>query len=463
MRRSRRSESKRTHSISRGLARMASVIGWRRERSISPRPSLPSLPAAPESERGFTSRTGRYEQHHGGRGDALSPSRKAEPVRARPAHVHAVGRHLEKLRDLGPHGFAMRRDLRSLGDDDGVHVPDGKSAPPRHVADAGEQPPLSAPSRARPCPGKTRRGKRARRRRGSRRRSREGAASPSECPFSPAGCGTSIPPRRRGRPPRTGARRSRSRRGRCSSVCPHLFIRSARIASASSRSSGVVTLKPSLEIGAIATGMPRRSQSAASSVASSSERENPAQDLLAKRLRRGGRPQARAVDRGRDPASLDLLHRVDDRRRGDRGAVFFRRPHASGRFRRGDQRPRGVMDADDVLRRGSERRESAPDRFGPRRASGNGDLAGAEEGSQVRQPFGRPGDHDAPDAAGPEHFERGSEERTAAESHQGLWLAAPEPGAGARGGDDRDPGHRPRAVRRRGSLSLSPSGDRRPR
>ena len=220
----------------------------------------------------------------------------------------------------------------------------------------------------------------------------------------------------------------------------HVRLR-ARIASASSRSSGVVIFRVNRETGTMATGSPSLSQSAASSVASWPDASAFLQDAGAKRLGRRGAEEIRAVHRLEDPPVRDALDRVHDRRGGDRRAGLFRRaknrPDLAGR----DEGPRRVVDRDDVPVAELEGLAAEPHRRGPRRPSPDDLRARALQPLEVGDPVGRRDHHGPREVRRRERIERPGKQRFAGEGNERFRLRAPEPASRAGGDDDEQVRH----------------------
>ena len=119
---------------------MASVIGWRRKRSIPPRASLPSLPAAPDSERGFTSR-----HEPAGTSSTTAVAAIPSPRPGNPSPFELVPRTFTRSGGTSRNSAILSRMASRYGAIFGASAMTTastfptQSAPPRRVADAGEQ------------------------------------------------------------------------------------------------------------------------------------------------------------------------------------------------------------------------------------------------------------------------------------------------------------------------------------
>ena len=216
---------------------------------------------------------------------------------------------------------------------------------------------------------------------------------------------------------------------------PRRTSRPASTASASSRSSGRVTLKASSAPGTTTTRPPRRSTSPASSVASpaSGPPYADSRTVAPEALRGLHGAQRRPVDgRHHRAVGTDLLDGVDDREAGHHGvgAAPHRRDH------RVDQRARHQRAGRVVHQHDLDRRREHGQRPAYRVAAGVTAVDDDQLGAVVRRgehrahlvgTSRRHGDHDEVDRPGREGAHRVGEHRLAAERVQGLGAADPEP------------------------------------
>ena len=369
---------------------------------------------------------------------------KAEAVGARAADVDREASTPRSSAIRARMAGAVRSDPRGLRDDDGVDVADPPAssrarAPARMHEKAGAVGALPGGVAVGEELAEGRQRRRAEDRVGDRVEQRVAVGVAREARRAP---GSSIPPRRSA-PRRVEGVRVEAETD-AAAHADHPFPRRFRSASASSRSSGVVIFRFQRETGTAVTITPRSSSRPASSVASRPVSKARAEQVRAERLRRPGRVEPLAVDRRHDALPFDALDGVDDRRRRRRGASGAGRVENAVDLRGGDERARGVVDADEVLGRGAEGLEAPAHGGGARGASGderrpapkNGrSKSGSRSGGAATTVRSKP--------TSAEGLERPGKDRMPEDRDEGLGRRALQARARARGRNDQERGHRP--------------------